>query len=63
MASGVREEPQPKTVYQMKAKLKSIAALLLIALFVAATTGCRNTAKGVGKDIENAGEKIQEKTR
>ncbi len=33
------------------------------ALLVAATTGCKHTARGAGKDIENMGEKIQEKTK
>ncbi|MBX3730956.1 MAG: entericidin A/B family lipoprotein [Verrucomicrobiae bacterium] len=32
--------------------------LLLVGM---ATAGCRNTASGFGKDVENAGEKIQEK--
>ena len=27
----------------------------------AAVSGCKNTASGFGKDVENAGEKIQEK--
>lgn len=35
-------------------------ALALLALSVA---GCQNTAHGVGEDMENAGEKIQEKTK
>ncbi|MFO1500172.1 MAG: entericidin A/B family lipoprotein [Verrucomicrobiota bacterium] len=26
-------------------------------------TGCKNTAHGVGKDVERAGEKIQDKTQ
>jgi len=30
-------------------------------VFVAA--GCKNTAHGVGQDVEKAGEKIQEKTK
>lgn len=36
------------------------ACLIAVALLFA-TSGCKNTAKGAGKDIENAGEKIQEK--
>lgn len=39
---------------------------LILSLFVGLLTlsaiGCKNTASGVGKDMEDAGEKIQEKT-
>lgn len=40
-----------------------VLALFAVALLTLSVTGCRNTARGVGKDVENAGEKIQEKTR
>jgi len=40
-----------------------LLSLLLGAFVVIGMTGCRNTARGMGKDVENAGEKIQEKTR
>ncbi len=40
---------------------RTVLFALLAALSLVFTTGCRNTAKGVGKDVENAGEKIQEK--
>lgn len=48
--------------------MKTIIQRLLLSLFAAAlvassTTGCRNTAQGAGKDIENMGEKIQDKTK
>lgn len=33
---------------------------LVMALWVA---GCKNTAHGMGKDIERTGEKIQDKTQ
>ncbi len=40
--------------------MKRYAVLLLIALFsVAALSGC-NTVKGVGKDVQKVGEKIEE---
>lgn len=39
----------------------SVSALLIAAILLVAATGCKNTAEGVGKDMENAGEKIQEK--
>jgi predicted small secreted protein len=48
----------------MKANIRHLILILCAAVMVAAfTTGCRNTAQGAGKDIENAGEKIQEKTK
>lgn len=43
----------------MKTLLKP-ALLSLAAAFVLSLTGC-NTMKGLGKDTERAGEKIQEK--
>lgn len=42
--------------------LPSVAFALFLAV-LASATGCKNTAHGAGKDIENMGEKIQEKTR
>jgi predicted small secreted protein len=45
---------------QMQRFVLMMFAVVLLALSVA---GCKNTARGVGKDVENAGEKIQEKTR
>ena len=41
---------------------------ILILLFAASflglsVTGCKHTANGAGKDIEQMGEKIQEKTQ
>jgi len=46
----------------MKLELKSVA-IVLLALLVVVATGCRNTAHGIGKDMQDAGEKIQEKTK
>lgn len=40
-----------------------VLTMFAIALLTLSVVGCRNTARGVGKDVENAGEKIQEKTR
>lgn len=43
--------------------LRSLTLTTLIAALIAlSTSGCRNTAHGVGKDIEKVGEKIQDKT-
>ncbi len=39
-----------------------VFAVCVGVLLVAWGTGCKNTAHGAGKDIENAGEKIQQKT-
>jgi len=39
-----------------------IIGLLAIALLAAAGSGCKNTAHGIGKDVEKVGDKIQEKT-
>jgi len=43
----------------MKAMLKTTALLLLISLGSSALTAC-HTVKGAGKDIERAGEEIQD---
>jgi predicted small secreted protein len=47
----------------MKTKHTSLMLLLCAAILALTTVGCRNTAQGVGKDVEKVGEKIQEKTR
>lgn len=47
----------------MKTKLQSFVIVLFAALVAIAASGCRHTAHGVGEDLEEAGEKIQEKTR
>jgi entericidin A len=45
----------------MNLKIKSVAALLLgVALLSSVVTGC-NTTKGLGKDVEKLGDKIQDK--
>jgi predicted small secreted protein len=41
--------------------LSLVCTLLMAAVLLLAASGCKNTAKGVGKDMERAGEKIQEK--
>lgn len=45
----------------MKLNLNLLLLTVLLAFIGSATLGCRNTASGFGKDVENAGEKIQEK--
>ena len=47
----------------MKLHVKRFAVAMLAAMLLSFAAGCRNTAQGVGKDVENAGEKIQEKTK
>ena len=47
----------------MNSPLRKLTALLFSAtVLVLASAGC-NTTKGVGKDVEKLGEKIQEKAR
>lgn len=41
--------------------MKNYIIIALIAAFGFAAIGCKNTARGIGKDTENAGEKIQKK--
>ena len=45
----------------MKLNLRFLLLTILLAFVGSATIGCRNTASGFGKDVENAGEKIQKK--
>jgi predicted small secreted protein len=42
-------------------KKRILLALFAIAILCTAASGCR-TAHGFGEDVENAGQKIQEKT-
>ena len=44
-------------------KLNQLCRVVLLLCVLAIAAGCRNTAEGVGKDVENAGEKIQEKAK
>lgn len=43
----------------MKSLLKTVALLLLVAVGSSSLTAC-HTVKGAGKDIERAGEEIQD---
>lgn len=43
-------------------KIKLLPLLLITAFWAVIGTGC-NTTRGVGKDIEKAGDKIQDATR
>lgn len=47
----------------MKQNGKQLALCISIAALTFTLLGCKNTANGAGKDIEKAGEKIQEKTQ
>jgi predicted small secreted protein len=40
-----------------------VLVMFAVALLALSAVGCKHTARGFGKDMENAGEKIQEKTR
>lgn len=41
--------------------MKSYIIIVVIAVAGIIATGCRHTAQGVGEDVENAGEAIQDK--
>jgi predicted small secreted protein len=44
-------------------KITQVILLLCATIALSlASIGCKNTAHGAGKDVENMGEKIQEKT-
>jgi predicted small secreted protein len=45
----------------MKQFIKSILVVAFALTVLSTASGCKNTASGFGKDVENAGEKIQEK--
>jgi predicted small secreted protein len=40
--------------------LKTVVTVLFLALSLLMVNACRQTLDGAGKDIENAGEKIQD---
>ena len=42
--------------------MKRILSTVLLAAFAVAVVGC-NTAKGVGQDVQKAGEKIEDAAR
>jgi predicted small secreted protein len=42
---------------------KTLIGSLLLIMLTALGAGCRNTAEGVGRDVENAGEGIQDAVR
>lgn len=46
----------------MNSKMKSAALLLIGAVFFAVVGAGCNTSKGLGKDVEKLGDKIQEKS-
>jgi predicted small secreted protein len=39
--------------------MKRVASAIVLALFAVTMTGC-NTVQGVGKDVQKAGEKIED---
>ncbi len=47
----------------MKNSIKRLVVLLIVTAFAAAVTVSCNTAHGFGKDVENAGESIQDGTK
>ena len=47
----------------MKTINRLILGIFAAAFLTVAVAGCKHTANGVGKDMEDASEKIQEKTK
>ena len=48
----------------MTKRILRIAVVWMVGwVLLVGSSGCKNTAHGAGKDIENMGEKIQEKTK
>lgn len=43
--------------------MKRLTALLLLALFSMGTLSACNTMAGVGKDVQKAGEKVEDKAQ
>jgi entericidin A len=41
--------------------MKRLMAMMLLAMFSVATLSACNTVKGVGKDVEKVGDKMQDK--
>jgi predicted small secreted protein len=45
----------------MKRPMQRIVALMLLAMFSSATLTACNTMAGAGKDVQKAGEKVEQK--
>jgi len=58
----MHDENRKKKLKKFNMKTSILCILFCSLLFCLGTSGCKNTANGAGKDIENMGEKIQEKT-
>ncbi len=43
--------------------MKRLFALLILAMFASATLTACNTVAGAGKDVQKAGEKVEEKAQ
>jgi predicted small secreted protein len=62
-ASGLEKNKPPATKQNMNTLTKRIVLLLFVTTLLAVVTvGC-NTAHGFGKDMEKAGDKIQDGTK
>jgi predicted small secreted protein len=57
--NGTATHPTHRPEYPMNINFRRISLLLLVAAFAFSAAAC-NTMKGLGKDTEKAGEKIQE---
>jgi predicted small secreted protein len=68
VAAGITQGPRSalpglhtRSQLPMKTSMNAWILTLCLLAAAAAMAGCKNTAEGFGKDVENAGEKIQEK--
>jgi entericidin A len=57
--SGTSAEGRARTTRRLQ--MKRLMALMLLAMFSVGTLSACNTMKGVGKDVEKVGDKVQEK--
>jgi predicted small secreted protein len=46
----------------MTIKIQRFVLAMFAVLLTLTVVGCRNTAHGIGEDVEKVGDKIQEKT-
>jgi predicted small secreted protein len=57
---SIKPKTQTKTI--MTIKIQRFVLAMFAVLLAVTVVGCRNTAHGVGEDVEKVGDKIQEKT-
>jgi entericidin A len=58
---GVSSRTSPKEISMKRSALQRLVALMMLAMFSMGTLTACNTVAGAGKDIESAGDKIEDK--